>query len=88
MNATITNPDTSIDIDMDREPVCEVMYGSPAQPRNSWRTCSRPAAWIAHIPCCGFSLLVCSTCHSDPAPWSCRKCNAYIPDGSVRWVRL
>jgi hypothetical protein len=88
MTAPCADTDVLGDVDFDRSPVCEVMYGRPEYPRDSWRACNRPAAWIAHIPCCDFSLLVCSACHADPAPWSCRKCNAHIPDGSVRWVRL
>jgi hypothetical protein len=81
--------DVRIDVDLERSPVCEVMHGTLEAPQVTWRECNRVALWVAVISCCGgFSLLVCRPHHDSPAPWACRKCNADIPDSSVRWVRL
>ena len=88
MTAAFTDTDILSEVDLGNTPVCQVLSGNLDTPRMTWRPCNRPAAWVAHIPCCKFSLLVCNACHDAPAPWSCRKCGAMIPDGAIGWVRL
>lgn len=77
------------DIDLDRSPACEVLFGSVGAVGLTFRPCNQEAAWVAVIPCCGrFSLLCCCGHRASPAPWSCRRCGAAVPDEEIGWVRL
>ena len=84
MTAPCTDTDVLGDVDMDRDPTCQACRGTRD---GRVLECSNPAEWLAAIPCCKYSLLVCGWCKCFGVPWSCRKCGGDVTH-AIGWVRL